>query len=136
VLSDGPPDVVFVRAWVAHLDVNWEDVGFRHFLTRLSQFSRLIHFDTRGVGLSDRLPPGEFPRLEARIDDVRAVMSAIGSTSAYLLGVYQAGSASLLFAATQPELVAGVVLYATRATGTRRDDYPWAPTRQEHERLM
>jgi class 3 adenylate cyclase len=135
VLGEGPPDVVCVAGWLTHLDVMWEDVGFRHFATRLSQFSRLILFDKRGVGLSDRLPPGEMPALEERIDDVRAVMGAVGSTSAYLLAVHEAGPMCLLFAATDPELVAGLVLYGTWATGTWREDYPWAPSPADHDRL-
>ena len=135
VLGDGPPDVVCVAGWLTHADVVWEDVGFRHFATRLSQFSRLILFDKRGVGLSDRLSPGEMPPLEVRIDDVRAVMTAVGSSSAHLLAVHEAGPMCLLFAATHPDLVAGLVLYGTWAAGTRREGYPWAPTPEDHDRL-
>ena len=136
VLGEGPPDVVCVAGWLTNLDVMWEDVGFRHFATRLSQFGRLILFDKRGVGLSDRLPPGEMPPLEVRVDDLRAVMTAVGSSSANLLAVHEAGPMCLLFAATHPELVAGLVLYGTWAAGTRREGYPWAPTPEDHERLI
>ena len=136
VLGEGPPDVVCVAGWLTHADLMWEDVGFRHFATRLSQFSRLILFDKRGVGLSDRLPPGEMPPLEVRVDDVRAVMTAVGSSSAHLLAVHEAGPMCLLFAATHPQLVAGLVLYGTWAAGTRREGYPWAPTPEDHDRLI
>jgi len=136
VFGTGPPDLVCVAGWLTHLDVMWEDLGFRHFVTRLSAFSRLILFDKRGVGLSDRLPPGEMPPMEQRVDDLRAVMDAVGSSSAYLLAVHEAGPMCLLFAATHPELVAGLVLYGTWAAGTRRTEYPWAPTTEEHDRLQ
>ena len=94
VVGDGPLDLVFVMGWVSHLDYFWEEPRFAHFLRRLASFSRLILFDKRGTGLSDRVPLDALPTLEQRMDDVRAVLDAVGSERAALLGVSD-GSASL-----------------------------------------
>src|SRR5687768_4655324 len=87
VVGDGPLDLVFVMGWVSHLDYYWEEPRFARFLRRLASFSRLILFDKRGTGLSDRVPLDALPTLEQRMDDVRAVMDAAGSERAALLGV-------------------------------------------------
>src|SRR5580704_6268287 len=80
VLGAGP-DLVFVQGWVSYVELWWEDPGWRNFCERLASFSRLIIFDKRGTGLSDRVSPIEMPTLEERMDDVRAVMDAAGSAS-------------------------------------------------------
>jgi class 3 adenylate cyclase len=129
VVGDGPLDLVLVPGFVSHLELDWEEPGYSHFLTRLASFSRLIRFDKRGTGLSDR--PGGLPDLETRMDDVRAVMDAAGSQRAALLGYSEGGPMSVLFAATYPERTSALVLYGSYAK--RRDpdeDYPWAPTRK------
>src|SRR2546422_9034461 len=86
VVGDGPLDLVFVMGWVSHLDYFWEEPSFARFLRRLASFSRLILFDKRGTGLSDRVPLAELPTLEQRMDDVRAVMDAVGSERAAVVG--------------------------------------------------
>ncbi len=91
VIGEGSLDVVFVMGWVSHLDWFWEEPGFTRFLRRLASFSRLILFDKRGTGLSDRVPDLELPTLEERMDDVRAVMDAAGSRCAALMGVSEGG---------------------------------------------
>ncbi len=115
VVGDGPLDLVFVPGWVSHLEVGWEDPSFARFLHRLASFSRLIMFDKRGTGLSDRVSLNELPTLEQRMDDVRAVMDAVGSERAAVMGVSEGGSMCALFAATYPERTSALVLYAANA---------------------
>ena len=111
VVGDGTFDLVVVPGYISNLDHMWDEPGLVHFLTRLKSFSRLILFDKRGTGLSDRL--GNLPTLEERMDDVRAVMDAVGSDSAALMGISEGGAMSMLFAATYPERCRAVVLYGT-----------------------
>jgi class 3 adenylate cyclase len=113
VVGKGPLDLVFVPGFISNLDHYWDEPNLVHFLSRLSSFSRLILFDKRGTGLSDRL--GTLPTLEERMDDVRAVMDAVGSTRAALLGISEGGAMSMLFAATYPERTQALVLYGTYA---------------------
>jgi pimeloyl-ACP methyl ester carboxylesterase len=84
VVGDGPIDLVFVPGWITHLELAWEDPLEAAFLRRLASFLRLILFDKRGTGLSDRVPVNELPILEERMDDVRAVMDAAGSLSPFV----------------------------------------------------
>lgn len=115
VLGQGPLDLVFVPGFVSNLDHQWEEPGFSHLLHRLASFCRLILFDKRGTGLSDRLAVADLPTLEARMDDVRAVLDAAGSTRAALLGASEGGPMSMLFAATYPERTRALVLYGAYA---------------------
>jgi class 3 adenylate cyclase/alpha-beta hydrolase superfamily lysophospholipase len=132
VVGDGPRDLVLVPGFVSHLDVDWELPRYAYFLERLASFSRLILFDKRGTGLSDR--PGGLPDLETRMDDVRAVMDAAGSERAALFGYSEGGPMCCLFAATYPERTSALVLYGTYAKRQDPDeDYPWAVTRQERQ---
>src|SRR5207253_1804602 len=94
-------------------------------------FARLITFDKRGTGLSDRVEVSQMPGLETRMDDVRAVMDAAGSERAALVGVSEGGSMCALFAATYPERTAALVLLGAVARRVRTDDYPWGPTRED-----
>src|SRR5215831_17091373 len=103
VVGDGPFDLVLVPPFVSHLEVYWEEPLVERFLRRLASFSRLILFDKRGTGLSDRVPSAELPTLEQRMDDVRAVMDAAGSKQAAVLGVSEGGPMSALFAASHPD---------------------------------
>jgi class 3 adenylate cyclase len=122
-------DLVLVPGFVSHLEKDWQEPRHARFLGRLGSFSRLIRFDKRGTGLSDR--PRDLPDLETRMDDVRAVMDAAGSERAVLFGYSEGGPMSILFAATYPERVAALVLYGAYAKRLDPDaDYPWAPTRE------
>jgi DNA-binding winged helix-turn-helix (wHTH) protein len=103
VVGEGDIDIVFVMGWVSHLEYFWKHHLFASFLDRLASFSRLILFDKRGTGLSDRVPIGELPTLEQRMEDVDAVMEAVGSKRAVLIGVSEGGPMCSLFAATYPE---------------------------------
>ena len=133
VLGDGPFDLVLVPGWASHIEHQWEEPSFARFLRRLASFSRLIMFDKRGTGLSDRVSISELPTLEQRMDDVRAVMDAVGSERAALMGVSEGGPMSVLFAATYPQRTAALVLYGTMAKGYADQDYPWALPREAVE---
>src|ERR1700732_467785 len=115
VLGQGPIDLIFIPGWVTHVELAWENPHQSRFLKRLASFSRLILFDKRGVGLSDRVPPNQLPILEERMDDVRAVLEAAGSRRAALFGVSEGGAMSALFAATYPEQSAALILYGSFA---------------------
>jgi pimeloyl-ACP methyl ester carboxylesterase/class 3 adenylate cyclase len=131
VLGQGPPDLVMVPGFVSHVEYAWEDPSYARFLQQLASFSRLIMFDKRGTGLSDRITG--IPTLEQRMDDVRAVMDAAGSQKAALFGVSEGGSMSVLFAATYPERTSALVLYGTIAKGWLVDDASGALTREQDE---
>jgi pimeloyl-ACP methyl ester carboxylesterase/DNA-binding winged helix-turn-helix (wHTH) protein len=131
VLGRGPIDLLFVMGWVSHLEYFWTEPSFARFLRRLASFSRLILFDKRGTGLSDRV--ADMPTLEERMDDVRAVLSAAGSRRAVLLGVSEGGPMCSLFAATYPDKTEALVMIGTYARRLRAPDYPWAPTHEERE---
>src|SRR5918999_1604277 len=120
VVGDGPVDMVFVMGWVTNIEAMWDSPDFTRFLDRLASFSRLILFDKRGVGLSDRVPEDRLPDLETRMDDVRAVMDAVGSERAVVFGVSEGGPMSMLFAATYPERTIALALYGTVADFTVR----------------
>lgn len=131
VVGDGPVDIVFVMGWVSHLEYSWKHHLFASFLERLASFSRLILFDKRGTGLSDRVPVEHLPTLEQRMEDVHAVMDAVGSERAILVGVSEGGPMCSLFAATYPERTDGLVMIGTYAKRIRDDEYPWAPTEEQ-----
>jgi pimeloyl-ACP methyl ester carboxylesterase/class 3 adenylate cyclase len=120
VMGDGPVDLVFVMGWASNVEAMWEEPDLARFLSRLASFGRLILFDKRGVGLSDRVPEGRLPDLETRMDDVRAVMDAAGSDRAVVLGVSEGGPMACLFAATYPDRTIALILYGTTADYTSR----------------
>jgi class 3 adenylate cyclase len=134
VTGEGPLDLVFVMGWVSHLDWFWKEPHFARFLQRLASFSRLILFDKRGTGLSDRVANSELPTLEQRMDDVRAVMDACGSRQAVVMGVSEGGPLCALFAATYPERTRALVIVNGYARRLRAPDYPAGMTAEEHER--
>jgi pimeloyl-ACP methyl ester carboxylesterase len=134
VVGDGPRDLVYVPGWVSNIELMWEEPAMAHFLERLASFSRLILFDKRGTGLSDHVSNAELPTLEQRMDDVRAVLEAVGSTQAALFGHSEGGNMCVLFAATYPARTAALITLGCFAK--RRDpdeDYPWAPTAENRE---
>ena len=106
--GEGPFDLVFVPGYVTHMELQWTLPGFEGFLDDLGAFARLIRFDKRGTGMSD--PVAGAPTLETRMDDVRAVMDAVGSRRAAFYGLSEGAAMSLLFAATYPERTAAVVV--------------------------
>lgn len=136
VVGSGPLDLVLVPGWVSHVEWCWEEPGFARFLRSLASFSRLIHFDKRGTGLSDRVANDALPTLEERMDDLRAVMDEVKSEQAALLGISEGGCMSALFATTYPERTTALVPYGGFAKWRRETDYPWALTREEHEKAL
>jgi len=139
VVGEGPLDLVYVPGWVSHVELAWEEPTLARFLGRLASFSRLITFDKRGTGLSDRVSDDKLPTLEERMDDLRAVMDAVGSERAAVFGVSEGGNLCALFAATYPERTTALVMFGAFAKRIWSPDYPWAPTpeqRQEEHRLV
>jgi len=119
VTGEGPVDLVFVMGWTSNIEAMWEEPNLARFLRGLASFSRLILFDKRGVGLSDRVPETQLPSMETRMDDVRAVMDAAGSERAVVFGVSEGGPMAMLFGATYPDRTIALVLYGTDP------DYSW-----------
>lgn len=131
VVGNGPPDLVYVPGWVSNVGLNWEEQAYGRFLSRLASFARLILFDKRGTGLSDRVPDRQLPTLEQRMDDVRSVLDAVGSARTALLGVSEGGPMCALFAATYPERTAALIMYGSYARRRRTSDYPWGQSDEE-----
>jgi class 3 adenylate cyclase len=125
VVGENERDLVLVQGFMSHLDMSWESPRLARMFRSLASFSRLILFDKRGTGLSDRAVGA--PTLEERMDDVRAVMDAAGSEHAVLMGVSEGAPMCILFAATYPERTDALVLYGGMARSTEAPDYPWAP---------
>jgi pimeloyl-ACP methyl ester carboxylesterase len=131
VVGDGPLDLVVVPGWISNVEMFWEEPTVARFFRVLASFSRLIIFDKRGTGLSDRsIAP---PTMEDRMDDVRAVLDAVGSERAALFGYSEGGPMCALFAATYPERTSALILYGAYAKRLWSPDYPWAPTLDERE---
>jgi len=131
VFGSGSLDLIYVMGWVSNIEYFWQEPSMNRFLRRLSTFSRLILFDKRGTGLSDKM--ANLPTLEQRMDDVRAVMDAVGSEKAALFGVSEGGPMSALFAATYPERTRALIMYGSYAKRVWSIDYPWAPTTEQRQ---
>jgi pimeloyl-ACP methyl ester carboxylesterase len=124
VTGEGPTDVVLVGDWWNHIEWQWEEPRYARFLARLASFSRLIVFDKRGTGLSDPVALDELPTLERWMDDVRVVIDAAGAEQVAVVAHGAGGPMAMLFPATYPERVSGLVLISTFATLARHGDYP------------
>lgn len=129
VTGGGELDIVLVPGFVSHLEQDWAEPRHAHFLDRLGSFGRLIRFDKRGTGMSDR--PSGLPDVETRMHDVLAVMDAVGSSRAVLVGYSEGGPMAILCAAAHPERVTALVLYGSYAKRVRSEDYPWAQTQED-----
>ncbi len=136
VIGDGPPDLVLVPGWVSNVECFWEEPRVSRFLRRLASIGRLILFDKRGTGLSDRVPVDALPTLEQRMTDVRAVMDAVGSKRATLVGYSEGGSMCALFAATYPDRAAGLIMIGSYARRNRAPDHPWGLSPSDHARSI
>jgi class 3 adenylate cyclase len=134
VVGDGPFDVVFVPPSSSHVELGWEVPTLRALFERVASFSRFILFDKRGTGMSDRVVGA--PTLETRMDDVRAVMDAVGSERAALMGWSEGVAMSALFSATYPARTWALVLYGGKARSLRAPDYPWGSTEGDVLRLI
>jgi pimeloyl-ACP methyl ester carboxylesterase len=131
LVGEGPRDLVFVPGFVSNVEVAWEEPHFARFLERLASFSRLILFDKRGTGLSDRV--ADMPSLEVRMDDVRTVMKAVGSERAALFGISEGASMCVLFAATYPERTEAVIMAGGYARRAWAPDHPWGKTEEQYQ---
>lgn len=131
VVGDGPVDLLYAAGWVTNVEVMWEDPGFARFLNRMASFTRLICYDKRGVGLSDAVPADELANLDIRVQDMRAVMDAVGSERAFLFGHSEGGSTCVRFAYDYPERTKGLILAFSYAKRLASPDYPWAPTLEQ-----
>jgi class 3 adenylate cyclase/alpha-beta hydrolase superfamily lysophospholipase len=133
-VGDGPVDVVFVHSFLSHVELFWELPSFERFVRELSSTARVILFDKRGVGLSDRL--SSIPTLEARMDDLRAVLDATGSQRPLLFGDADGGALAALFAATYPERSLGLLLWSGSVRIAWAPDYPWGMTEDRFEERL
>lgn len=124
VFGEGPIDLVMVPGFISHIEYAWKEPSLARFLRKLSAFARVIAFDKRGMGLSDRDPTGETPSLEERMADVRAVMDAAGSRRTALFAWSEGGPTSIVLAATYPERVAALILVGTTPRFPDADDFP------------
>ena len=134
VVGDGPHDLVWIRGHLSDLETLWEQPRFVSYVGRLGARARVVLVEKRGTGMSDR--PALLPTLDERSDDIRAVLDAVGSRRAVLHASYEGCRLAILFAATHPQRVEGLVLVDPSARGTRSDEYPWAPDEGEWEQTI
>ena len=133
VFGDGPVDLVIVPGWVSNLDTFWEEPSVARFFDRLGTFARVILFDKRGTGLSDRVT--QSPTLEERMDDVRAVLDAVGSERAALLGFSEGGPMCALFSVTYPARTEALIMIGSYPTNRNTDDYPYGRSKDRWEQF-
>jgi len=136
VFGDGEIDLVYVPGWVSHVELAWELPDLAAGFERLASFSRVILFDKRGTGMSDPVAADKLPTLEQRMDDVRAVMDAVGSERAAIFGASEGGNMSMLFAATYPERTVALATFSCTAKRVWSPDYPWAPKPEERQKTF
>jgi pimeloyl-ACP methyl ester carboxylesterase len=125
--------MIYVPGWVSHLEYGWEEPSLARFYRQLASFTRLILFDKRGTGMSDQ--GTNMPTLEQRMDDVRAVMEAVGSERAIVFGMSEGGNMAMLFAATYPERTIALITFGVFAKRVYDPEYPWAPTPEERQKF-
>ena len=135
VVGDGPIDLVYVQGAYTHLEISWELPQFRQYCERLAEFTRLVLFDKRGMGMSDRVPGAT--TLEERMDDIRAVLDTIGSDSAAVMGESEGGPLAMLFAAAHPERTRALILQGAEVRERRDEEWPWGEADQsEHDAYL
>ena len=133
VFGEGAIDIVYIPGWISNIDLMWSCPELVDFFEKLSKNYRVILFDKRGTGLSDRMV--ELSTLEERMEDINAVMETVGSKKAVLFGHSEGGSVSALFSATYPEKVIALIAFGIFAKRRYSDDYPWAPTDEERQKV-
>ena len=134
VTGDGPVDIVLAPGTMSHLDLDWEIPRRALFFERFSRFCRLIRFDKRGTGLSDR--PVKMATLEERADDIRAVMDAVGIERANIFGASEGGSMACMFAATYPQRMNSLLVWGAQARWIATPDHPWGQSQAEHDEML
>ena len=125
VVGSGPIDVVYMQGFLSNLDLNWEHPALAGFLSELASSARLIITDRRGLGLSERFTPTDTPPTEILLDDLKAVLEAAGSERPVIFATGDCGWMAMLYAATYPERVSGLILYGTAATWRWTEETPW-----------
>jgi class 3 adenylate cyclase len=136
VVGDGPVDLILVPGMLDHIDTTWEEPELVRSLEAMARFSRVILFDRRGSGMSDRLSADIVPTAEEQVEDVRAVLDAVGTGAAVVIGVADGGAVALSFVVAHPERVRGLALYSVAACGVQRPDHPWGPTAEVLEEWL
>ena len=131
VIGHGPVDLIYVSGWISNIDMLWTDSRISTFLNKITRFSRLILFDKRGTGLSDRI--SATCSLNERMDDIITVLNAVGSKKVILFGHSEGGTASSLFAATYPERTLALITFGVFAKRKYSAEYPWAPTAEQRK---
>jgi len=134
ITGNGSFDVVWAPGTMSHLDLDWEIPQRALFFERFGQFCRLVRFDKRGTGLSDR--PVKMATLEERTDDIRAVMDDVGIERANIFGVSEGGSMACLFAATYPQRVNSLLVWGAQARWIASPDHPWGQTQEQHDQMI
>ena len=134
VVGDGPVDLIYASGWLHNIDVVWEHAGYNRFLSRLAERCRVILFDKRGTGMSDRDVGA--PTLEERTDDIRAVMEAAGSKKAAIFGVSEGANMATMFAAIYPERVSSITLVGCYACKKWKPDWPHGQKRADFENMI
>jgi pimeloyl-ACP methyl ester carboxylesterase len=130
VAGEGTADLLMIPGWVTHLALDWQEPRWVGWLERMTAFARIVRFDKRGTGMSDR-PPG-IPTADERMADALAVMDAVGLARAHVLGWSEGGPLGVMVAAAYPERVQSLILYGTQVRFTRRDDYPFGEEESEN----
>lgn len=131
VVEGGAADVLLIPGWISHLELDWEEPTWVHWCERMTTFARLVRFDKRGTGLSDR--PSQPPTLSERMEDALAVLDTVGLEHAHVMGWSEGGPLAVLLAVEHPERVQSLVLYGTQACFRHGPDYPWGATDEERE---
>jgi pimeloyl-ACP methyl ester carboxylesterase/DNA-binding CsgD family transcriptional regulator len=134
VVGDGLTDLILVPGFVSHVELAWEEPRLAHFLSRLASFSRLVLFDKRGTGMSD--PVESPPSMGQRMDDIRAVMDAVGIRRATVFGISEGGTLAVLFAHDHPERAGALIMYGSWARRVAGPDYPYGPSARQLEEVI
>jgi pimeloyl-ACP methyl ester carboxylesterase len=134
VLGDGPVDLLYSQGWLSNVEYAWESPDYARFLSRLGRFARLISFDKRGTGLSDR--EVGFPTLDERAEDILSVLDAVGTKRVALMGVSEGGNLAAMFTATFPERVSSLTLCGSSARSRWAPDYPWGATQMQIDQFL
>jgi pimeloyl-ACP methyl ester carboxylesterase len=131
VVGGGPHDLLMIPGWVTHLGLDWSEPRWVRWFERMTSFARVVRFDKRGTGMSDRTEG--VPTPDERMEDARVVMDAAGLERAHVIGWSEGGPLAVMLAVTHPERVQSLVLHGTQATFRRRDDYPFGDEESEAE---
>jgi pimeloyl-ACP methyl ester carboxylesterase/DNA-binding CsgD family transcriptional regulator len=134
IFGNGPQTLLFIGGFISNLELMWEEPGVAQFLRNLSKFTRVIMFDKRGVGLSDRV--GSSPTPEETMEDILVIMNTVECELAAIMSVSEGGPVAIMFAATYPNRTSHLILYGTMSKWVRSYDYPWALSRSQYDQWL